>query len=228
MSAITTRTARIQWRTPTIVFLNDLTRISSFRIIATQDSFNITDVVIDVPPSQNTYTFASTLEEFTVYSCRVFAENSFGYGEPSTAVEFKTVETSKLPCLLTDIHSFVLSAAPSAPPHVTSAVAESSTSISLHWLPPPSVHINGNLKHYLVNVTESNTRRKWTFFAIDASLTIGSLHPDYVYKFTLAAYTIGYGPYSSEVAVRTEEDGTVYFNEWFGQCINCLTIANCH
>lgn len=153
-----------------------------------------------------------------MYSCRVFAGNSFGYGEGSSAVEFKTVETGQFVCSATHLCSNQLSCflfvVPSAPPRVESAVAESSSLISLYWLPPLSIHINGELQHYVVNVTESNTGKKWTFLAVDTVLRLGSLHPDYVYEFTLTAHTIGNGPYSPAATVRTEEDGKVYFFFW--------------
>ena len=96
---------------------------------------------------------------------------------------------------------------PSAPPRVSLAVAESSSLISLYWLPPLSIHINGQLHYYRVNVTETNTGKKWTFLAVDTELKIGSLHPNYVYEYTLSAHTIGYGPYSPAMTVKTKQDG---------------------
>ncbi len=99
---------------------------------------------------------------------------------------------------------------PSAPPHLYSAVADSSSVLSLHWSPPPSIHINGILQYYLVNVTETNTLKKWSIIALNNDLRLGSLHPDYVYVFAITARTIGIGPYSSPVSVRTEEDGNNY------------------
>ena len=56
----------------------------------------MTDLVIEVPSNKTTYTFPSTLEEFTLYTCRVYAGNSFGYGEPGQAVQFMTHEASEL------------------------------------------------------------------------------------------------------------------------------------
>ncbi len=91
---VTKRKAEVHWRAPAVRFLNMFTMISSFRIVAAQNSFNISDLVIEVPPTQSMYTFPSTLEEFTVYTCRVYAGNSFGYGESSQVVEFKTLQTS--------------------------------------------------------------------------------------------------------------------------------------
>lgn len=105
------------------------------------------------------------------------------------------------------MHNYIFIVVPSAPPRVETGTAESPSVISLHWLPPIRVHINGRLQYYIVNVTETNTGKKWTFIAVDTALRIGSLHPDYVYEYTLTARTIGNGPYSPVMTVRTEEDG---------------------
>lgn len=94
-SRVSTRTARLSWRAPAVTFLNSLTSVSSYRIVARQDSFNISDLVIEVPFTQTIYSFPSTLEEFTEYSCEVHAGNSFGYGRPSQAVQFQTLEASQ-------------------------------------------------------------------------------------------------------------------------------------
>ena len=58
-----------------------------------------------------------------------------------------------------------------------------------------------------MNVTETNTGKKWTFIAVDSVLRLGSLHPYYVYSFSLCARTIGNGPYSPPITVRTQEEG---------------------
>ena len=45
------------------------------------------------------------------------------------------------------------------------------------------------------------------------SITIGSLHAYYTYNCTVVAVTIGPGPFSTVITVRTAEDGRFdYFN----------------
>ena len=95
VSQVSTQTARVTWRAPTVSFSNSLTRVSFYRIVARQSSFDIPDVVVYVPSTQTSYSFPSTLEEFTAYTCEVFANNSFGYGRSGHAVRFKTLETSQ-------------------------------------------------------------------------------------------------------------------------------------
>ncbi len=95
ISNVGKRTAQITWEPPVISFLNTLTALAGYRIIATQTQFNISDIVVDVPPSVTSYMFPSTLEEFTVYRCAVYARNSFGYGTPSTNMQFTTLQDGK-------------------------------------------------------------------------------------------------------------------------------------
>lgn len=94
-SLVGTRTAKLSWEAPEVVFLNQFTSVSSYRVIARQTAFNISDVVADIAYQKTSYTFPSTLEEFTEYECEVLAGNSFGYGLPSQPVHFKTHETGE-------------------------------------------------------------------------------------------------------------------------------------
>ena len=43
------------------------------------------------------------------------------------------------------------------------------------------------------------------------SIEITSLHPFYVYEWTVSAFTVGEGPYSSISTVTTPEDGMLIF-----------------
>ena len=92
ISSVSRRTARVSWNHSVVIFINNLTVVTGYRIVARQSVFNISDIVIEVPHTEASYVFPSTLEEFTVYSCEVYATNSFGYGEPSQTVQFKTFQ----------------------------------------------------------------------------------------------------------------------------------------
>lgn len=95
VSGVTTRSATVTWHHSVVTFLNDLTSISGYRVIARQTSFNISDLVVELLPTQLSYSFPSTLEEFTMYTCQVYAKNSFGYGTASQTVQFKTLQASE-------------------------------------------------------------------------------------------------------------------------------------
>ena len=47
------------------------------------------------------------------------------------------------------------------------------------------------------------------------SIEITSLHPFYVYEWTVSAFTVGEGPYSSISTVTTPEDGKNCWNSDF-------------
>ena len=91
-----------------------------------------------------------------------------------------------------------------APQNITNTV-HSATTVSFVWSPPPPREINGLLRFYIIELLERQTGRDWIFFAIDPDITIGSLHPYYLYDFKVTAYTIDRGPYSDIVTVLTDE-----------------------
>ena len=97
---------------------------------------------------------------------------------------------------------------PSAPPQSAVGVANSPTQVTLSWSPPPHIDINGDLQYYAVRVTEVETGRQWTFYAVDAFITIGGLHPYFNYRCQVAAHTvIGSGPFTSQFYVQTQGTG---------------------
>ena len=73
----------------------------------------------------------------------------------------------------------------------------------LEWSPPPPLEVNGAIRHYTVEATERHTGRQWIFFAVDADLHIGSLHPFYYYDIKVSATTVRMGPFSTVYSVLT-------------------------
>ena len=73
------------------------------------------------------------------------------------------------------------------------------------WEPPEDP--NGYIREYRVNVTEVETGRMFQLITNTTGITIGSLHPYYTYNCTVSAVTIGPGPFSPAITVRTDEDG---------------------
>ena len=49
------------------------------------------------------------------------------------------------------------------------------------------------------------------FISEVTEITIGPLHPYYIYICTIAAFTVDEGPYSDNVVVITHEDGELHF-----------------
>ena len=56
-----------------------------------------------------------------------------------------------------------------------------------------------------VTETETGTISKWN--VTETSLAVDSLHPYYVYTVSVAAVTVGIGPYSDDVNITTDEAG---------------------
>ena len=98
--------------------------------------------------------------------------------------------------------------APSASPVNVEGIVLSSTSILLSWDAPPPHHQNGLIHLYAVNVTEEETGKEFGVTAQNTSATLESLHPNYHYRFTVTAVTVLPGPPSSEITIRTDEDGS--------------------
>lgn len=100
-----------------------------------------------------------------------------------------------------------VSIVPAAAPEQASGSSPTSTSIVLTWSPPPAVSINGIIDYYVVEIMENRTGRSWTLHSPNLYLTLGSLHPYYVYVCRVAAFTVGRGPFTPYFEVITAEDG---------------------
>ena len=102
--------------------------------------------------------------------------------------------------------------APSAPPRDVIGTVFNSSALSITWRPPSFDSQNGIIVGYTVYVLEVATNNNRTI-ETQGSLTevfITSLHPYYIYEFSIAAQTVGIGPYSSRNRVQTDEDGKTH------------------
>jgi len=135
------------------------------------------------------YTLES-LSPHTVYTTAVAAETSAGRGPFSAKVSVQTSEDE-----------------PSASPQDVSHTAVTSTSVDLSWSPPPAEHHNGIIRHYTVRVVVDDTGEEFTINSADQQITIRSLHPYYIYNFSVSAVTVSPGPYSDLHTVQTLPDG---------------------
>ena len=97
VSGIGNRTATLTWQAPVVTFLNSLTALSSYQVMATQEQFsNVSDICVNVSVDVATYTFPQTLEEYTVYTCSVKARNAFGLGNATQAVTLRTLQAGTM------------------------------------------------------------------------------------------------------------------------------------
>jgi len=63
------------------------------------------------------------------------------------------------------------------------------------------------IRQFWINVTEVDTGRRYQMASFGSALTISSLHPFYTYTFSVAAYTVGLGPFSEPVNQVMPQDG---------------------
>ena len=100
-------------------------------------------------------------------------------------------------------------AAPYAPP-LNVRVDHSSISsngFTLQWNPPELQYQNGVVDYYLITVVEVETGAVTNYTSLSTIYYISSLHPAYTYQCTVAAYTVGLGPFSTYIVVTTAEHG---------------------
>ena len=94
----------------------------------------------------------------------------------------------------------------SAPVHLQGTTVNSTT-IQLYWNPPSLADQNGVIRSYLINVTVVEMSSFFQLTSESNALNISGLHPYYNYNLTVAAVTIGPGPYSVVLTIRMPEDG---------------------
>ena len=103
-----------------------------------------------------------------------------------------------------------ISAAPTFPPQNPSLSLLTSRSINVTWLPPPPEHQNGIIRHYLINVTETETGMSTVHMSNTTWLLLNELHPHYNYVLLFAAVTVETGFIGSRISVQTLEDGNAF------------------
>lgn len=100
---------------------------------------------------------------------------------------------------------------PGAPPRNVSAEATSPTTIAVTWLPPPTERSNGRIEYYklhFVEVGQSDNEATVTTLN-QTAMVIDELKKWTAYKiWVLAGTSVGDGPNSYPITVRTLEDGT--------------------
>ena len=107
---------------------------------------------------------------------------------------------------MTFTFSLVIAVPTDVPQDVVLTAIDSRT-LHISWIPPPLEHQNGIIREYRVNITERETGMVFRLITAATSVTVPSLHPYYNYKCTIAAVTIGEGPYSVELTITMPEEG---------------------
>ena len=89
----------------------------------------------------------------------------------------------------------------------------SSISGYLTWSPPNYEEQNGVIIMYVINVTVQETGEHFQLTSNTTSLEVTNLKPYRTYVCIIAAATsVGLGPFSTSVTVKTPEDGKCVYN----------------
>lgn len=102
--------------------------------------------------------------------------------------------------------------APIGVPFNFTVTAITSTSLILHWQPPPSEQLNGELTSFTIHVEEINTGMAYINTTSSPSIALDFLHPYYIYNISVRAVTVSHGPYSQAITIQTDQDGEIYYN----------------
>lgn len=112
-------------------------------------------------------------------------------------------------------------AAPSTAPLGVTVDTQSS---SFSWSPPPLINRNGIITKYTVTITEVESGERVQQFDVNSTVTSVALRdliriPCYTYRFSVAAYTVEYGPTATFDITPTARNS--------GSSINCVHDLNC-
>ena len=190
----------IQWSPPQASDANGIIRSYTVILVNTRTgtvaSYSTTNTNINI----------TNLSPYTEYRYNVSA-TTVSEGPFTTSMQFTTFEDSMF---ITQHACIVIfyTTVPSGPPTSVSASAINSTALLASWMPPQRSQQNGIIRQYRINLTESETG-VITYYTVQNSLqtTLTDLHPYYNYQVTVAAITIGLGPYSTEATVQLPEAG---------------------
>lgn len=83
-----------------------------------------------------------------------------------------------------------------------------SRSVALQWTPPPGEYHNGVIRRYVVKIQVVGSNNSLIYFnTTRTTAIIGSLIPSYTYQFSVAAYTVALGPFTTLTTLTLPEDG---------------------
>ena len=93
-----------------------------------------------------------------------------------------------------------------------SAIVIDSRTVSFTWEEPLEQLHNGIIRQYHISISELDTGQQLQFVSTTNMMTIPSLHPNYAYEWSVAAFTVGEGPFSATQTISMPEDGTELYS----------------
>ena len=209
-SAVNSTTIYLQWQPPPLSDQNGVIR--SYLINITVVETGTTLQLISQSNARN----ISGLHPYYTYILTVAAV-TIGPGPYGLVLTIRMPEDG-MDCHLTTIFLFCITygcnfvshcptTVPSSAPVHLQGSAVNSTTIQLQWGPPPLADRNGVIRSYHINISVAETGSVFRLTSVTTAWNILNLHPYYTYTITVAAVTIGPGPYSVALTIRMPEDG---------------------
>ena len=96
---------------------------------------------------------------------------------------------------------------PSDSPFNVTLTALSSYALNITWQPPPAGTQNGVIRYYIVNITNFEMATLINTHDDATLLTVDNLHPYYLYTISVAAVSVGVGPFSFTKTILMPEAG---------------------
>ena len=195
----------------------------------------ITNYEVQFEPLQFTLMLASVnttnlsvnitgLEEYVEYNISVRAYTSVGPGPYSDPVTERTLEDRKLKniiiVLLQIIYVLFSYPGPATPPQNVQANAASSTEIMVTWEEVLPIDQNGIITNYEVQYEPLQFMESLSTMFVnttDMAVNLTNLQEYVEYNISVRAYTsVGFGPFSTDIAERTFEDGRCLYIYGYG------------
>ena len=205
-SSISSRSAVISWAPPREEDQNGI--ITNYTVEVERAGGSDFLVLVVSSTSAN----ITSLKPFRDYFISIAASTSIGRGPFSSSLSIVTLEAGKVFSKITMRSLFltacitILTAPTSSPLNLNGSTVDSA-SILLLWDPPSNDTRNGIIREYKVKVTTIETGILSIYSSYSTFAEITELHAAYTYHCSVAAFTVGLGPYSTPVNVSTSEDG---------------------
>lgn len=203
-SALSSSVIMLTWSTPPPVEVNGAIQHYTVNVVERHTGIQWTFFVVDRT------LHVGGLHPHYYYDLNVSA-TTIGRGPFSASYSLQTQSEGKFMALYMQSANPIYSAslAPIAAPQQFT-VSKNSTSLTLSWNPPLFEDTNGLIQYYAILVTEVDTNTSLPpMNSFTTQITLSSLHPYYVYKCKVAAYTTGIGPYTSPITVQLNQEGEI-------------------
>ncbi len=105
------------------------------------------------------------------------------------------------------MYHFIEFSVPSDSPQDVNAQAINSSTLLLTWTAPRDEFQNGLIQNYYIRLVERETGILLTFATEEETYQVPNLHPYYQYRYSVAAVTVGSGPYTEEALIQMPEAG---------------------